>query len=127
MSKCKRCHKEDGECIAGYEHVFEEQGVTDRNIKKALKVLASGTTNPIIIADMARVLQREFSHMETTMDMQSKHVGELLQDKASLRDAALEAVEKKIFKYPNCQESRTRNDVMHEAIEAIKKAFDEPT
>ncbi len=24
MSKCKRCHKEDGECIAGYEHVFEE-------------------------------------------------------------------------------------------------------
>ena len=56
MSICKRCHKEDGECIAGYEHVFEEQSVTDRNIKKALKVLASGTTTPIMISDMARAL-----------------------------------------------------------------------
>ena len=24
VSICRRCHKEDGECIAGYEHVFEE-------------------------------------------------------------------------------------------------------
>ena len=81
---------------------------------------SSGTTNPIIIADMTRVLQREFSHMETILDMQSEHVDELLQDKASLRDAVLEAVDGLDIVWA---EAFYRYKVM----EVIKKAFDEPT
>ena len=41
--------------------------------------------------------------------------------KESFLDRAIKAIEEKIFRYPNCPESRTRNDVMHEVTEALKQ------
>lgn len=43
--------------------------------------------------------------------------------KQQLEQRVVEAIDKKIFKYPNCHETRTRNDVMREAIEAVREVF----
>jgi hypothetical protein len=37
-----------------------------------------------------------------------------------IKGVFIEAIREKIFRYPNCNESRTRNDIMREAIKAIE-------
>lgn len=62
-------------------------------ILKAISVLKSGTTNPIIISDMAGVLDREFTHMGNTMDMQEYRINELLDDIPDYHARVIEAVD----------------------------------
>ena len=54
--------------------------------KKAIKVLRGGCTNNIILNDMYGVLEREFLHLENSLDMASEHVESLTAERDELAD-----------------------------------------
>ena len=54
-------------------------------VKKALKVLRSGTTNKFIISDMLNVLEKEFMHIRNSLDASSNHNEELMEELSSLK------------------------------------------
>ena len=102
MSICKRCHKEDGECIAGYEHVFEEQ-----------------KTPSILIPAL-----RQYQHNDCSGLLAGFDYDETIKIVSQLRDAVLEAVDnmKSVFASGGAN-LHTKSQVK----EAIKQVFDKPT
>ena len=95
MSKCKRCHKEDGECIAGYEHVFEEQ-----------------KTPSILIPAL-----RQYQHNDCSGLLAGFDYDETIKIVSQLRDAVLEAV--KALEKP--EYGNTYSEVI-KAIEQLKES-----
>ena len=60
--------------------------------KKALDVLNGDCTNPIIKADMIRVLERELAGNEHSLDMAVDHNVELAIDIVELKEKALKII-----------------------------------
>ena len=65
-------------------------------IKKAIDVLSGDCPNPVIKADMVKVLRERYAGLENTLDAQSNHVDELKVQNETLRterDALTQALD----------------------------------
>ena len=112
MSKCIRCHKEDGECIelkpcpfCGGKAKLHTDGIT------AISCINCG----MFVNNEERSIIKLKGQWNTRDESM----------KASLRDAVLGAVgNQELYDYDGCQPSKI---IYYDTLEAIKKAFDEPT
>ena len=130
MNKCKRCHKEDGECIAGYEHVFDEQERFNEivnGVRKQAYINGKESMKASLRSRCVCIFDKNTSGFIELVEQCKYHSDEESSMKASLRDAVLEAVRKTHPYKSSLTESRFNLHVEWKIIKAIKKAFDKHT